>query len=132
MKGDLKMNIRKIQEIKNQLIKDNYEFTFNNYLRSVEIKTGSRPHPYVNFEEYFYDNLPKDSASMKSFLAMVQRSKDFNPNDTYIWSDGTELHSTNTIYPTICDAETVAKWIVDNNDCLYDDDIRAILDKEDS
>lgn len=120
---------KKEEAIKKILIKENYEFTFNNYLQSVYCKTGKLIHPYISHYERFYEDIDCEY-KIKDFAIMVQRSKDFNPNHEYIWVDeNNQLHSTNTIYPNIYDVDKVVEWIIENNDCLENDKIREILNK---
>ena len=120
----------KYNALREFLLKENYEFPFNNYLASVKRKTGHLPHTYIFFWERFYDE-PVDHNGQKinyqQFARIVKNSPHFNPNDEYFWYDGEQLYSSNDIYPTIANVDDVVKFIMENNDYLWMPEIEEIM-----
>lgn len=73
-----------------------------------------------DFNELFYGKNPLE------ILDAVE--SDFNTNDEYFTFDGYG-YATSTSYPDI-DIETIAEYIDDNDDYLYNDGLQAILNAD--
>ena len=132
------MDNTKFEAIKAYLLGEgNYDFPFNKYVESVQLKTGEELHPFVWFAENFYDDpyIPELCDWGKKFpydlfARLVKNSPTFNPDNPFVWYDSKDgqLHSAKTIFPDVYDVDKVAAWCVENNDDLdWDDDIHAIL-----
>ena len=125
--------MNKFDAIKTYLLGEgNYDFPFNKYVESVQLKTGERLHPFVYYREFFLDDLTASDGMTRltnaEFARLVKDSPDYNPDDPFVWYEDGKLHSSKTVFPDICDVDKVAAWCVENNDDLdIDDTIHDIL-----
>lgn len=122
--------MNKFDAIKAYLLGEgNYDFPFNKYVESVQLRTGERLHPFVCHREAFLDDpiLPEigDGYTMLTyaeFARLVKDSPDYDPDDPFVWYEDGQLHSRKTVFPDIYDVDKVAAWCVENNDDLDTDD----------
>lgn len=96
----------------------NYDYPFNKYIEDFKERNGYPPHPWVYCTGYDMEFYGKDcdepAYPIHEFARLAKRSPDYDPDKPFYWYDGDKLHSTDNIYPDICDVETIVNYCIDN------------------
>ena len=122
---------------------NNVKFTIiKNWLMS---KNGNDYWVYTKYHDNRYHKIPLGLLSMEFFLDspfdangkditkkelvwLMWKSKRFNIHDEFMYFENGELRSGNKVFPNMLNVNDVAKYIIETNDCLENDELKAILD----